>query len=40
MIGYARITRHQFYAKGAFSNSRLVRKQAGSSWSYWERIYD
>ena len=35
MIGYARITRAQFYELGSFRNSRLVRTQRGRSWAYF-----
>lgn len=38
MIGYARITRRQFYASGGFSNSRNVRTQRGKAWAYFQRV--
>jgi hypothetical protein len=37
MIGYTRITKEQFYAKGGFSNPRLVRREESGSWAYYER---
>jgi hypothetical protein len=38
MIGYARITRRQFYVLGGFSRSDLVRTERGRCWSYWRRL--
>lgn len=37
MTGWHRITRREFYDKGAFANSRLCRVQRGKSWGYYER---
>ena len=37
MIGYERISKKDFYAKGGFSNSRCVRVERGSSWAYFWR---
>ena len=36
MIGYAKITRAQFYRLGGFSNPRMVRVTRGGGWTYWE----
>jgi hypothetical protein len=40
MIGYARITKSDFYRRGGFSNSRCVRVQRGKFWAYFYRIDD
>lgn len=31
-----RITHHQFYNYGGFSNPRLFRRGRGDGWTYWE----
>ena len=32
-----RITRDEFYAYGGFSNPQLLRKQWGTSYTYWRK---
>lgn len=38
MMGYAQITRAEFYRLGGFSNPRLVRVTRGHAWAYFERV--
>lgn len=38
MIGYTRITKKMFYAKGGFANPRLVRREEGHAWAYYEKV--
>jgi hypothetical protein len=39
MVGYGRITKHQFHLLGGLSNPRLARRQSGqgNKWTYWIR---
>lgn len=38
MVGYTRIKRREWYAKGGLSNPRLARKGNGKAWAYFERV--
>lgn len=37
MIGYAKISRAEFYRAGAFANPDLVRVTRGRGWAYFRR---
>ncbi|QXV72203.1 hypothetical protein Acf1_00006 [Acidovorax phage ACF1] len=38
MLGYAQITKTQFYKEGGFSNTSLVRRMRGNSWQYFRKL--
>lgn len=37
MKGCKRISRREFYARGAFSNPDLIRTQSGNQWAYYAK---